>query len=631
MRADRVWRAGGPDLGRLTLTCTTLAVEAARIDCADGGLTLEGGAAGRIAGALGFDYDFAAGRVRLRPAALALAGARVRGELARTPAGFAGDLRVSGLDLAALDRLAVAGLGIEHGYGDLAGRIDLAVAGAWPGRLRVRAAFRGITFNGPSAAEDLAGTLDFALEEAAGTLAFDGSATLAAGVAYVEPGFTLNGQRPGFTIDLPGGPLALDLHGRRVRERLDLAQVRLRHPGVVDVEIVARGETGPSARLEHARVTVREGAAGPLYATWLKPLLLGTKYDDLELEGGVTGHAEVRDGAPVEVELSIANLTVWDGRGRFHVDGLEGTLALTERPAPVTSALAWQAAGLYRIGLGAARIAFTSSAGGLRTTGPARVPFLDGALAIDALTLARTAGDPHPTLTLDGRLEPVSMQVLTQALGWPHMQGQVAGGLTGLTYRRGRLRVLGDITIDAFDGRVTVRKLRVSDLFERAPRLYADIALEGIDLEQLTGTFSFGMVTGRLEGLVDDLELQAWQPVAFDARFATPADDGSRHRISRRAVDNLGTLGGGTSGVMSQGMLAFFDEYSYDRLGVGCRLYNGYCELSGVEDGPDGFYLLTRGGLLPPWIDVKGTGRSIAWRDLVGGLKTIARGEVVIE
>jgi hypothetical protein len=112
--------------------------------------------------------------------------------------------------------------------------------------------------------------------------------------------------------------------------------------------------------------------------------------------------------------------------------------------------------------------------------------------------------------------------------------------------------------------------------------------------------------------------------VYFEAELATPEDDRTRHRISQRAVDNLGLIGGGASAALSGGLLRYFQEYSYGRLGIRCRLYNGVCELGGVKETPDGFLLLTRGGVLPPWIEVKGAGRSIGWQDLVQGLKRIA-------
>ena len=91
----------------------------------------------------------------------------------------------------------------------------------------------------------------------------------------------------------------------------------------------------------------------------------------------------------------------------------------------------------------------------------------------------------------------------------------------------------------------------------------------------MTGAFSFGRITGRLSGAIDGLQLFNWTPVAFDARLYTPPDDRSKHRISQRAVENIGSIGGGGAGVtaaLSSGFLRFFEDFNYDRLGLSCRL-----------------------------------------------------------
>ena len=130
---------------------------------------------------------------------------------------------------------------------------------------------------------------------------------------------------------------------------------------------------------------------------------------------------------------------------------------------------------------------------------------------------------------------------------------------------------------------------------------------------------------------MEELGLEDWQPAYFEAEFATPLDDDKPHRISQKALENLNELGGGLSGTLSRGFLRFLPAYSYGRLGISCRLFNGICELGGVEDSGDSFSILTKGGLLPPWVEVIGAGRSIKWDDLIGGLKQIAEGEVAIE
>jgi hypothetical protein len=165
--------------------------------------------------------------------------------------------------------------------------------------------------------------------------------------------------------------------------------------------------------------------------------------------------------------------------------------------------------------------------------------------------------------------------------------------------------------------------------FGVVPRLRADLTLDDLDLGLLTRALSFGSIEGRLDGRVTSLVMERWQPVAFDANFHTPADDTSRHRISQRAVDNLASLGGANA-VLSSTFLRVFSEFSYERLGISCRLRAGVCEMGGVEPASRGFYLV-KGGGLPPRIDVVGFNRRVDWQTLLSRLRALssARGPVL--
>jgi hypothetical protein len=122
-----------------------------------------------------------------------------------------------------------------------------------------------------------------------------------------------------------------------------------------------------------------------------------------------------------------------------------------------------------------------------------------------------------------------------------------------------------------------------------------------------------------LSGRIDGLRLFNWAPVAFDARLYTPPNDRSRHRISQRAVENIGSIGGGGAGVtaaLSSGFLRFFDDFNYERLGISCRLENDVCAMDGVAPAPNGGYYLVKGRGLPR-IDVIGSSRRVDWPRLV--------------
>jgi len=175
-----------------------------------------------------------------------------------------------------------------------------------------------------------------------------------------------------------------------------------------------------------------------------------------------------------------------------------------------------------------------------------------------------------------------------------------------------------------FGGTTVIRNLQLEQAFGALPQLYANVDISNLDLETLTKTFDFGKITGRLDGQVHDLRLSNWQPVQFDAKFHTPDTDKSRHRISQKAVDNLSQIGGGASGVLSRSFLRFFEDFSYKELGLNCMLLNDICEMSGVGEAEQGYYIV-KGGGLPPRINVVGYTRRVDWPDLIERLENVSR------
>jgi hypothetical protein len=118
--------------------------------------------------------------------------------------------------------------------------------------------------------------------------------------------------------------------------------------------------------------------------------------------------------------------------------------------------------------------------------------------------------------------------------------------------------------------------------------------------------------------------------VAFDADFRTPSGDRSRHRISQRAVDNLTSLGGGVGGALSRSFLRMFESFSYDAIGLSCRLARGVCRMDGLEESNGGYTIVRGGGL--PRIDVVGYSREVDWDVLVQRLRRITeQGPAVVE
>jgi hypothetical protein len=193
--------------------------------------------------------------------------------------------------------------------------------------------------------------------------------------------------------------------------------------------------------------------------------------------------------------------------------------------------------------------------------------------------------------------------------------------------REGVITLGAALKAQVFNGEVAISDLRLEQPFGNWPRFAANIAFDNLDLEPITSAFEFGRITGRISGSINGLQLFNWQPVAFAADLHTPVGDRSRHRISQRAVENIGSMGGGGAGItqaLSSGLLRYFEDFNYDRLGISCRLQNDICHMDGVAAAPHGGYYLVQGKGLPR-IDVIGDARRVDWPRLLRQLIAITQ------
>jgi hypothetical protein len=160
------------------------------------------------------------------------------------------------------------------------------------------------------------------------------------------------------------------------------------------------------------------------------------------------------------------------------------------------------------------------------------------------------------------------------------------------------------------------------------PSLAADLEVSNLDLDQLTQTLSFGHISGRLEGFVHDLRMLDWKPVAFDAWLGTPADQGGSNDISRQAVNQLTTIGGGpVTAALTNPLVRMFSSFSYRRLGLGCRLVDYVCELRGLSGDPDSVLILEGAGI--PKITIRAYNRRIDWPQMVANLLAVSTGSEI--
>lgn len=433
------------------------------------------------------------------------------------------------------------------------------------------------------------------------------------GQAYAEPLFLDFSALP-----LHGSAaLARAGHGWRI-ERLRANQGRA---GTLELTGLLDGALRPvslDGRLEAADLA-------PLVATDVLPFLIGTPLDGLAASGPAEATFAVRAGAPHRVAARLGGVTAGVAKLGVQLDGVAGELhwAAAEGATPPGSRLQWRGGSIRRVALGESRIAFHVHGDDFVLSAPWRQPLLGGALDVARLAL-RDLGGAQPEAEFDGSLEPVELAALCRALGWPEFGGTLGGRLPGLTVRGDTWSLDGALEAQVFDGTLRLGQLRAIQPLGPLPRVMADVQARRLDLERVTRAFSFGLITGRLDGDVTGLRLLDWRPVAFDARlYSTPGYGGSR-RISQRAIDGISRIAGGPTGLVSRGFFRLFRDFAYDKLGITCVLRDGVCEMGGVEPAPsaDGSaaYYLVRGRLLPR-IDVVGHAQRVSWDTLIAQLQ----------
>ena len=73
--------------------------------------------------------------------------------------------------------------------------------------------------------------------------------------------------------------------------------------------------------------------------------------------------------------------------------------------------------------------------------------------------------------------------------------------------------------------------------------------------------------------------------------------------------------------------MKMFNNFSYRRLGLGCRLHNNICDVRGISEDDVSVLIMEGAGL--PKIMIRAFNRSLDWPQLVAGLVAVAGDEPI--
>lgn len=384
-----------------------------------------------------------------------------------------------------------------------------------------------------------------------------------------------------------------------------------------------------------------------LFETYAKPFLDKGALAESALYGHADVDAHYRNGALQSLKLKLHEAGISDAARRFALLGVNSDIDW-QADAPRTATIAFAGGALLGATLGAGQ--WTVNMKGLEFDVPqATLPILDGKLDLRDFHLHREMGQagkpcngcsqagqaglpcsdckPEWHWYFAGSVLPISMEQFSQAAGWPKMLGTLAGHIPRVSYDGREISVDGALLFNVFDGTVVATKLKLADAFGRAPRLSGNLAMRNLDLDLLTRTFAFGNMQGRLDADVNNLELQDWQPVRFEARLYSSAGRYPK-KISQKAVQNISSLGGaGAAAAIQRSYLGIFENFGYDRIGWSCVLRNDVCQMGGIEATDNGPYSIIRGGGIPA-ISVMGYNRAVSWGELITRLKRVTQDNV---
>ena len=426
-------------------------------------------------------------------------------------------------------------------------------------------------------------------------------------------------------VALPATPVGLRIDAmQHAGNGWELPRIEWRDGEALAAEGSAR--FAADASLQSLDLDIHSRDMSPLRQRYLSGWLGLFGLGDVELRGAMDLRVQLRDGQLQAADAQLQGVDLGDPGERFVFDGLQGNVRYSAG-VPVQSELHWQRGKLYGLEFDSARLPFASEDGLLRFREDAVVPMMGGRMTFRGLTIRPPQGEAGADIRFALVLDDIDFGRVSQAIGLPAFQGRLSGTIPNARYANERVDFDGGLSMQLFDGRVEFSSLALERPFGSAPSLSADIAFDDLDLLRLTEVLGFGSITGRIDGRVDGLRLVDWTPVAFNARFITDARRGVKQRISQRAVQNISSVGDASFVTSLQGQLiGLFDDFGYRRIGIGCRLANEVCSMSGLHSANNAFTIVEGAGL--PRLSVVGFNKQVDWPTLVERLAAVGSGDV---
>ncbi|NOR71027.1 MAG: C4-dicarboxylate ABC transporter [Methylomarinum sp.] len=412
---------------------------------------------------------------------------------------------------------------------------------------------------------------------------------------------------------------------------ITLQEIELIHPEVIRLQTLGQIKYKSHFSVDNTHISTEIINLESFAKQYILPFIEQTEFEGIKLKGHLNAEIDIQQSTVTQVSVGVKLLSMLDDKKRFSSKNLTGTVNWSNDIAfNKASEIFWEQLTVKAIPIDASQLKFLFKQKQLTLLEHSSLPLLGGSLDITQFNW-QGATEGESKVYFEGNIHQLSLEKLTYALDWTPLSGNISGYIPGVTYQDKTLTIDGELQVKLFGGIIKINKLSSSGMLTDFSRFSMDMEINNLDLLQITQKFKMGGMEGRVSGFISDLYLENWQPVTFYAWLGTPENDHSTHRISQKAVENIASIGGGgAADIISKGFLGFFDSFNYDRLGFGCYLHQGVCQLMGVEAAEQGYYLVKGSGI--PRIDIMGYNTQVDWSVLMQRLSRISSTEdVVIE
>jgi hypothetical protein len=230
-----------------------------------------------------------------------------------------------------------------------------------------------------------------------------------------------------------------------------------------------------------------------------------------------------------------------------------------------------------------------------RIPAPLAFPLWGGELTTSGIAFDGS-GD-RLSLQAEANLSEVDLSAILPGRG---IEGKLGGPLGTIKLNVEQASASGELTARVFDGTVKATDLRVVRPFDTGRRIQGKVLFDHLNLEPLTRLFSFGKISGYVQGTIEHLSWGPEYPERFYLTLKTEEVAGVPKRINVQAIENVSLLGTGWGelGGLRSGINRWFQEYNYREIGLSCSLAEGRVTLRGTifEDGLE--FLVRKPGLM---------------------------------